>query len=169
MTSLIAAETGWTSNHDDSRHHCRAGMVAGSCCYGCYGLSSYHLPVHGDSIHIGIQHINLIAIVVALLAGMMLGAFAVGAHMAMTHAICLSMMAVSTSTCNKPTAWQSTFSLGAGMMLGAFAVGAHMAMTHAICLSMMAAYIPATEVPGLGRVSGTVWSFTDFVLGKLLQ
>ena len=58
--------------------------------------------------------------------------------------------------------------LHAGMMLGAFAVGAHMAMTHAICLSMMAAYIPATEVPGLGRVSGTVWSFTDFVLGKLL-
>lgn len=55
-----------------------------------------------------------------------------------------------------------------GMMLGAFAVGAHMAMTHAICLSMMAAYIPATEVPGLGRVSGTVWSFTDFVLGLIL-
>lgn len=54
----------------------------------------------------------------------------------------------------------------AGMMLGAVAVGVHMAMTHAICLSMLSAYIPATEVPGLGRVSGTVWSFTDFVLGK---
>ena len=53
------------------------------------------------------------------------------------------------------------------MMLGAAAVGVHMAMTHAICLSMLSAYIPATEVPGLGRVSGTVWSFTDFVLGKL--
>ena len=56
--------------------------------------------------------------------------------------------------------------LVAGMMLGAVAVGVHMAMTHAICLSMLSAYIPATEVPGLGRVSGTVWSFTDFVLGK---
>ncbi len=55
----------------------------------------------------------------------------------------------------------------AGMMLGAVAVGVHMAMTHAICLSMLSAYIPATEVPGLGRVSGTVWSFTDFVLGML--
>jgi len=43
-----------------------------------------------------------------------------------------------------------------------------MAMTHAICLSMLSAYIPATEVPGLGRVSGTVWSFTDFVLGNTL-
>lgn len=52
------------------------------------------------------------------------------------------------------------------MMLGAVFVGVHMAMTHAICLSMLSAYIPATEVPGLGRVSGTVWSFTDFVLGK---
>lgn len=55
-----------------------------------------------------------------------------------------------------------------GMMLGAAAVGVHMAMTHAICLSMLSSYIPATEVPGLGRVSGTVWSFTDFVLGIVL-
>ena len=54
------------------------------------------------------------------------------------------------------------------MMLGAAFVGVHMAMTHAICLSMLSAYIPATEVPGLGRVSGTVWSFTDFVLGKFM-
>ncbi len=54
------------------------------------------------------------------------------------------------------------------MMLGACAVGVHMAMTHAICLSMLSAYIPATELPGLGRVSGTVWSFTDFVLGNTL-
>ena len=52
------------------------------------------------------------------------------------------------------------------MMLGAVFVGVHMAMTHAICLSMLSAYIPAGEIPGLGRVSGTVWSFTDFVLGK---
>ena len=55
--------------------------------------------------------------------------------------------------------------VAAGMMLGAVAVGVHMAMTHAICLSMLSAYIPTTEVPGLGRISGTVWSFTDFVLG----
>lgn len=55
----------------------------------------------------------------------------------------------------------------AGMMLGAVFVGVHMAMTHAICLSMLSAYIPAGEIPGLGRVSGTVWSFTDFVLGRI--
>ena len=60
-----------------------------------------------------------------------------------------------------------TCNIVAGMMLGAVFVGVHMAMTHAICLSMLSAYIPATEVPGLGRVSGTVWSFTDFVLGML--
>ena len=50
--------------------------------------------------------------------------------------------------------------------MGAALVGVHMAMTHGICLSMISAYIPAGEVPGLGRVSGTVWSFTDFVLGE---
>ena len=51
--------------------------------------------------------------------------------------------------------------------MGAALVGVHMAMTHGICLSMISAYIPAGEIPGLGRVSGTVWSFTDFVLGKV--
>jgi sugar phosphate permease len=56
----------------------------------------------------------------------------------------------------------------AGMFLGAGLVGAHMAMTHGILLSMISSYIPAGEVPGLGRISGTVWSFTDFVLGIVL-
>lgn len=56
----------------------------------------------------------------------------------------------------------------AGMFVGAALVGVHMAMTHGICLSMISAYIPAGEIPGLGRVSGTVWSFTDFVLGVVL-
>ena len=55
----------------------------------------------------------------------------------------------------------------AGMFVGAALVGVHMAMTHGICLSMISAYIPSGEIPGLGRVSGTVWSFTDFVLGKV--
>lgn len=53
------------------------------------------------------------------------------------------------------------------MFVGAALVGVHMAMTHGICLSMISAYIPAGEIPGLGRVSGTVWSFTDFVLGEV--
>ena len=26
-------------------------------------------------------------------------------------------------------------------------------------------YIPATEVPGIGRITGTCWSFTDFIFG----
>ena len=55
----------------------------------------------------------------------------------------------------------------AGMFLGAGLVGVHMASTHGISLAMLSSYIPATPIPGLGRVSGTAWSFTDFVLGAL--
>lgn len=40
-----------------------------------------------------------------------------------------------------------------------------MAMTHGLTLAMVSAYIPNTKVPGLGRVNGTAWSFTDFVFG----
>lgn len=51
------------------------------------------------------------------------------------------------------------------MFIGAALVGVHMAATHGISLAMLSSYIPATAIPGLGRVSGTAWSFTDFVLG----
>ena len=33
---------------------------------------------------------------------------------------------------------------------------------------MIASYIPTGEVPGLGKISGTCWSFTDFVFGIIL-
>ncbi|KAK9807690.1 hypothetical protein WJX72_006202 [[Myrmecia] bisecta] len=56
----------------------------------------------------------------------------------------------------------------AGMFLGAVFVGLHMAMTHGILLAMISSYIPSTVVPGLGKMSGTCWSFTDFVLGIVL-
>lgn len=51
------------------------------------------------------------------------------------------------------------------MLLGSLMVGIHMAMTHGLTLGMVSAYIPNTKVPGLGRVNGTAWSFTDFVFG----
>lgn len=54
------------------------------------------------------------------------------------------------------------------MMLGALCIGIHMAMTHGVSLGMLSSYIPAGSVPGLGRVSGTAWSFTDMVLGEFL-
>ncbi len=53
----------------------------------------------------------------------------------------------------------------AGMAVGALLVGLHMAATHGITLGMMSSAIPSGTVPGLGRVSGTAWSFTDLVLG----
>ena len=33
---------------------------------------------------------------------------------------------------------------------------------------MIASYIPTGEIPGLGKISGTCWSFTDFVFGIIL-
>ncbi len=53
----------------------------------------------------------------------------------------------------------------AGMLLGSLFVGVHMALTHGVTLGMVASYIPATEVPGIGRITGTCWSFTDFIFG----
>jgi hypothetical protein len=35
-------------------------------------------------------------------------------------------------------------------------------------VSMIASYMPTGEIPGLGRVSGTAVSFTDFLLGFVL-
>ncbi len=54
----------------------------------------------------------------------------------------------------------------AGMLTGAAFVGVHMALTHGVTLGMVASYIPATEIKGIGRITGTCWSFTDFVFGE---
>jgi hypothetical protein len=51
------------------------------------------------------------------------------------------------------------------MFGGSLFVGVHMALTHGVTLGMVASYIPATEVEGIGRITGTCWSFTDFVFG----
>ncbi len=56
--------------------------------------------------------------------------------------------------------------LDLGMVIGAALVGVHMAMTHGVTIAMMASYIPTTEVPGIGKIAGTCWSFTDLVLGE---
>ena len=37
-----------------------------------------------------------------------------------------------------------------------------------VTLAMIASYIPTGEIPGLGKISGTCWSFTDFVFGIIL-
>ena len=50
--------------------------------------------------------------------------------------------------------------------MGAAFVGVHMALTHGVTLGMVASYIPATEVEGIGRITGTCWSFTDFIFGE---
>jgi MFS family permease len=55
-----------------------------------------------------------------------------------------------------------------GMVLGAFLIGIHMAMTHGVTIGMLSAYIPSKTIPGLGKVTGTAWSFTDMFLGIIL-
>ncbi|EFN58148.1 hypothetical protein CHLNCDRAFT_141928 [Chlorella variabilis] len=55
-----------------------------------------------------------------------------------------------------------------GMVLGSTFVGLHMAATQGVLFGMLAAFIPSQAVPGLGRISGTVWSFTDLLLGVAL-
>lgn len=55
-----------------------------------------------------------------------------------------------------------------GMLLGAFLIGVHMAMTHGVTIGMLSAYIPSSTIPGLGKVAGTAWSFTDMLLGVIL-
>lgn len=57
---------------------------------------------------------------------------------------------------------------GMGMMLGSTCVGIHMAMTQGVLFGMIASYIPNHALPGIGRISGTTWSFTDLVLGVAL-
>lgn len=56
----------------------------------------------------------------------------------------------------------------AGMMLGAGLIGVHMAMTHGVTIGMLSTYIPSATIPGLGKVAGTAWSFTDMLLGVVL-
>ncbi|KAL6785187.1 hypothetical protein ACKKBG_A02795 [Auxenochlorella protothecoides x Auxenochlorella symbiontica] len=55
-----------------------------------------------------------------------------------------------------------------GMMLGALLIGVHMAMTHGVTIGMLSTYIPSATIPGLGKVAGTAWSFTDMLLGVVL-
>lgn len=50
--------------------------------------------------------------------------------------------------------------------MGAVLLGLHMAMTHSITVSMIASYMPTGSVAGIGKLSGTAVSFTDFLLGK---
>ena len=55
-----------------------------------------------------------------------------------------------------------------GMALGALLIGIHMAMTHGVTIGMLSSYIPQTTIPGLGKITGTAWSFTDMLLGIIL-
>lgn len=55
-----------------------------------------------------------------------------------------------------------------GMLLGACLLGCHMAMTHSVTVSMVASYQPTGVVPGVGKLSGTAVSITDFILGFAL-
>jgi len=54
------------------------------------------------------------------------------------------------------------------MWLGATLLALHMAMTHSITLSMIGSYMPTGTVEGVGKLSGTAWSVTDFILGFAL-
>ena len=82
-----------------------------------------------------------------------------GAHMTPTHDIRLVSCSVF------QTAVAKVHDARAGMLAGSLFVGVHMALTHGVTLGMVASYIPATEIPGIGRITGTCWSFTDFVFG----
>lgn len=55
------------------------------------------------------------------------------------------------------------------MFVGAGLLGLHMAMTHSITVAMIASYMPTGEVKGIGKLSGTAVSFTDFLLGAWKQ
>lgn len=55
-----------------------------------------------------------------------------------------------------------------GMLLGAALIGVHMAATHGVTIGMLSTYIPSDVIPGIGKISGTAWSFTDVLLGLVL-
>ncbi len=52
------------------------------------------------------------------------------------------------------------------MVLGSLCVGVHMSMTQGVGFGMLASYIPNNHIPGIGRITGTVWSLTDLLLGE---
>ncbi len=51
------------------------------------------------------------------------------------------------------------------MILGSLCVGVHMSMTQGVGFGMLATYIPADNIPGIGKITGTIWSITDLLLG----
>lgn len=53
-----------------------------------------------------------------------------------------------------------------GMWLGSCILALHMATTHSVTLSMIGSYMPTGNVEGVGKLSGTAWSITDFLLGN---
>ncbi|GAB4814639.1 hypothetical protein N2152v2_001685 [Parachlorella kessleri] len=55
-----------------------------------------------------------------------------------------------------------------GILLGALLVGCHMALNQGVAQAMVSSYVPSKGVAGLGRISGTCWSFTDLLLGFVL-
>eukprot|EP01024_Parvocaulis_polyphysoides_P018035 TRINITY_DN1795_c1_g1_i2.p1 TRINITY_DN1795_c1_g1~~TRINITY_DN1795_c1_g1_i2.p1 ORF type:complete len:530 (-),score=60.01 TRINITY_DN1795_c1_g1_i2:501-2090(-) len=55
-----------------------------------------------------------------------------------------------------------------GMFLGTALIGVHMGMTHGLCYSMVSSYFPHNEVEGIGKITGSAWSFTDLLLGFVL-
>ncbi|PSC70904.1 MFS transporter [Micractinium conductrix] len=55
-----------------------------------------------------------------------------------------------------------------GMIAGSTCVGLHLAMTQGVIYGMLSSYIPATTLPGLGRITGTAWSLSDLILGIVL-
>eukprot|EP01025_Chloroclados_australasicus_P053393 TRINITY_DN6276_c1_g1_i2.p1 TRINITY_DN6276_c1_g1~~TRINITY_DN6276_c1_g1_i2.p1 ORF type:complete len:553 (-),score=35.37 TRINITY_DN6276_c1_g1_i2:618-2234(-) len=55
-----------------------------------------------------------------------------------------------------------------GMFIGTALIGVHMGMTHGLCYSMVSSYFPHNEVEGIGKITGSAWSFTDLLLGFVL-
>lgn len=54
------------------------------------------------------------------------------------------------------------------LYIGAIFLGLHMSMTHSLTISMLSSNMPTGEVDGIGKISGSVVSFTDCILGIVL-
>ncbi len=54
------------------------------------------------------------------------------------------------------------------LYLGAIFLGLHMSMTHSLTISMLSSNMPTGEIEGIGKISGSVVSFTDCILGIVL-
>ena len=61
---------------------------------------------------------------------------------------------------------RSNANFAPGILLGALLVGCHMALNQGVAQAMVSSYVPSKGVAGLGRISGTCWSFTDLLLGE---